>query len=294
VKPYECKLCRKSFSSSSNLKQHENVHKNLVSRKKFSCFINTCTKNYLYVCTLKKHLQYAHSDEYLKIMQDHTDDKVFYDVYKKLKESNSNTNGENSYDFINFKNKENDRLHPKQAICLEDDIEEVQEEGDVTFNSYESKLNQKLAKYFKKMEDFQKSNNLVNKFSKECKQSTDIFEQANLLLNFTNSNAQNSINTFRGNINNSNNTETLGWMNCCNCNTPSCLQCYFRILSTFQAYDSERINFGNINVENLLYLTNINNLAKTTFRDNLCNLHGIYIYYWFRSPFQNESITYCE
>lgn len=97
MKPYTCQTCRKSFSSSSNLKQHMNIHRNIISRHKFICFIDNCNKAYLYVCTLKKHLIYSHKNHYDEIVSNYPD-KNFYDVYKKLKEDSA------KFPFIQFKN----------------------------------------------------------------------------------------------------------------------------------------------------------------------------------------------
>lgn len=100
IKPYVCKTCTKSFSSSSNLKQHENIHKKLKRRLKYECFIGHCSKSYLYICTLKKHLIFSHKTEY-DIFMDTSLKSNFFGVYKEL------CVDDNKFTFVNYKKFEN-------------------------------------------------------------------------------------------------------------------------------------------------------------------------------------------
>jgi hypothetical protein len=97
-KPFVCRYCEKAFTSSSNLKQHENVHKTKKFRHKFVCFVKNCSKIYYYVCTLKKHMMNRHRDIYDTLRQDFSNSN-FYNIYSILR--NKKSEYQNTYDFLN-------------------------------------------------------------------------------------------------------------------------------------------------------------------------------------------------
>eukprot|EP00347_Sterkiella_histriomuscorum_P023997 403332659 len=63
-KPYICNICKKKFASGSNLKQHVQVHDNDETRVQYKCYVADCGKGYLYISSLKKHIQVSHPNEY--------------------------------------------------------------------------------------------------------------------------------------------------------------------------------------------------------------------------------------
>ncbi|CDW77247.1 UNKNOWN [Stylonychia lemnae] len=63
-KPYICNFCKKKFASGSNLKQHVQVHDNDDTRIQYKCYVDGCGKGYLYISSLKKHIQVSHPVNY--------------------------------------------------------------------------------------------------------------------------------------------------------------------------------------------------------------------------------------
>jgi len=101
IKPFSCSFCQKTFTSSSNLKQHVSIHQNQFHRSKYVCIINDCKKSYLYICTLKKHLQAGHPKEHEEISNEFASEKNFISIYKQL------VKNPEKFPFINIKSNVN-------------------------------------------------------------------------------------------------------------------------------------------------------------------------------------------
>ena len=71
-----------------------NTHVNFIKRKKFPCFISNCDKNFLYVCTLKKHIITSHEEEYNKLTEEYPN-KTFFDIFKDIPKNKK-------FDFVNL------------------------------------------------------------------------------------------------------------------------------------------------------------------------------------------------
>jgi hypothetical protein len=85
IKPFTCEICHRSFSSTSNLKQHSTIHSTTVGRERLKCIIENCPKSYLYMCTLKKHLIDTHKDEYEQIKLEFISSSNLTNIYHKIK-----------------------------------------------------------------------------------------------------------------------------------------------------------------------------------------------------------------
>ena len=110
-----CPVCDKVFSSTSNLKQHRNIHKNSLTRQKYKCFVNNCNKSYLYICTLKKHIQSSHCEEYGTIQNDfYGNERNFQAIYNYILQNPK------MYSFIKVKQQS---LEIKNVSFREDTLE---------------------------------------------------------------------------------------------------------------------------------------------------------------------------
>ena len=102
-KPFACDLCGKRFNTSSNLKQHNEIHKTEQVREKFNCFI--CSRVYLHISSLKKHLK-KHNKNYIKdksdmyssdFSQDLSNSTVFEDSFEFSSNNGSGVKSEVNY-----------------------------------------------------------------------------------------------------------------------------------------------------------------------------------------------------
>lgn len=55
-----------------------------MNRTKFVCIVGNCCRSYLYICTLKKHLQSVHKNEYEEIIEKYGQGTNFISIYKKI------------------------------------------------------------------------------------------------------------------------------------------------------------------------------------------------------------------
>lgn len=62
-----------------------NIHKGEDKRKKYICFITNCKKSYFYICTLKKHIQQSHSEDFNDLIEKYGDIN-FHEIYTSMKE----------------------------------------------------------------------------------------------------------------------------------------------------------------------------------------------------------------
>ena len=204
VKPYTCPECNKSFSSSSNLKQHMNIHKSSLKRNKYVCFVNSCCKAYLYICTLKKHIMFAHKKSF-DLLEELYKDRNFFEIFKGLRRAKTEEI-DPRLDFVNIKQPDLDR--DRDGYISELNIDDKQKNA--KFNIFSvcstkdasnslvnlglnlpNQINSQI-----KLENLQKLQGNLQKFSS--------FHDMQNLNNFTNLNNLNKFPGFGGGVNSTN------------------------------------------------------------------------------------------
>jgi len=222
MKPLSCNICNKSFNSNIALKQHMEMHKNQFARSKFVCFIDECSKSYLYVCTLKKHIQATHTKEYSEIMGFYGEDINFISVFKDLMK------GANRFPFIKMKNcnnslKNNNNSDGNQNLPEKTKVNQAVQTDDIS-NEYEEgmvKVKEELRKYFLQSMNNLKSyfDQLSNEVVQKCvprgyPNSLPAFNSNDIVKNFF-FNSMNNINAMKNfSQSNSHFNNTLNLFNC--------------------------------------------------------------------------------
>lgn len=123
------------------MKIHQNVHKNLKKREKHVCFINDCEKVYLYLCTLKKHIESSHKTEYDQLNQFYNNES-FQIIMKKLADDKK------EFKFICFKDPSSNIVTPSQIKVFSDTelTIESQDTTNLTINNSKTSKNFLLKK----------------------------------------------------------------------------------------------------------------------------------------------------
>lgn len=141
----------------------------MKKRQKYICFVDNCTKAYLYICTLKKHLIFSHKTEYDVIMAD-TKKINFFAVFKDLKKN------EKKLEFINFKNSENCDFNENGQSEEQED-----EDDENSISNYEEEIEVGNCKRIFNVtnENLQKNENLKPQISKTHQTSCQTNESVN-------------------------------------------------------------------------------------------------------------------
>ena len=79
-KKFICDKCYKKFTTTTNLKQHAQIHaESKEERKMYTCEYEGCDKKYLYMCNLKKHAK-DHTDPLGNIIGDNNPQEWCYSL----------------------------------------------------------------------------------------------------------------------------------------------------------------------------------------------------------------------
>ena len=156
-----------------------NTHLKLKKRIIFPCFIHKCDKTFLYTCTLKKHFNSNHEEEYKKLIEEYPNQN-FFEIFKEV-QNNRNLDFEN-FDVFNKKEEEENML----LKISERNVKNLQEENPI------NNINNNLF-----LKESITNNSVINI------NNNNNFE--NLSQNFPINSNSNNINNFNSDYNNINN-----------------------------------------------------------------------------------------
>lgn len=93
-----------------------NIHNLKKKRSNYICFVGNCNKTYFYICTLKKHIQICHRNEYESIVGVFSE-RNFSHFYNKMRKRKLL---EEKFDFVKFKTYEEEKVKSENTLAKND------------------------------------------------------------------------------------------------------------------------------------------------------------------------------
>ena len=149
-----------------------------MNRTKFVCVVGNCCRSYLYICTLKKHLQSVHKNEYDEITEKYGQGTNFITNYKKILRNPEIFNFVDVKLISSFTLKENGKIMDKNQIKLKQNSPQNKFSMEKAITPFREEINKYIHSLMMKFQEY--FQNLYSTLNKNMNQNENMNNIANM------------------------------------------------------------------------------------------------------------------